>query len=114
MANEEKSNKLGIFQARVLKVVLNLGKDQAYGVPIHEAIEKATQQPHGIGAIYTTLGRLEDKGFVHSWTGSSTKERGGRAKRYYEVTGAGEQALEQMESINDNLRSLPRPEFGIV
>jgi len=43
--------------------------------------------------LYTTLDRLEEKGFVTSRMGDPTPQRGGRAKRFFEVTGAGIDAV---------------------
>lgn len=80
------------FDEIVLLAVLKLGKN-AYGVTIRHAVEDATQRATSIGAIYTTLERLEQKGFISSRQGESTPERGGRAKRYFNIEGAGIQAL---------------------
>lgn len=84
---------LGTFEEFVLMAVLGLGGKNAYGVKIRQVVEEATEKSVSIGALYTTLDRLEKKGYVNSWKGEATPERGGRAKRYFEVTGAGEQAL---------------------
>ena len=46
------------------------------------------------GALYVTLDRLEEKGYLKSWLAEATAERGGRAKRFYEVKPAGTKALE--------------------
>ena len=45
--------------------------------------------------MYTTLDRLEQKGYVRSWLSDPTRERGGRAKRYFEITGVGEKMLKK-------------------
>jgi DNA-binding PadR family transcriptional regulator len=45
------------------------------------------------GAVHVTLDRLMEKGFLTAKMGEPTPERGGRRKRYYEVTGKGEHAL---------------------
>ena len=79
---------LGGFELQVLLAVMRLG-DDAYGVPIADTIEAASGREINAGAIYITLDRLEEKGFVTSRLGESTPERGGRAKTYFKVTGQG-------------------------
>jgi DNA-binding PadR family transcriptional regulator len=87
---------LGEFEVLVLTGVLAAG-DNAYGMTIQEEVEGlvSAKRNVSIGAVYTTLGRLAEKGYVKSWTGGATAERGGRAKRFFKVTGAGERALRQ-------------------
>jgi DNA-binding PadR family transcriptional regulator len=79
---------LGPFQQHVLYVLLRLG-EKAYGMTIWRELQSRTGEAKSIGAVYSTLKRLERKGFVSSWVGDPTPERGGRAKRYYSITGAG-------------------------
>ena len=68
----------------------------AYGVTIHARVNELSQpKVVALGAIYVSLDRLEDKGFVSSWLTDPTPERGGRAKRCYRLEAAGEQALRE-------------------
>jgi len=84
----ENARLLGGFEYLLLLAVLRLG-ERAYGVTIrHELLERAATD-FAIGAIYTGLSRLERKGFVESWLGEPTAERGGRATRFYRVTASG-------------------------
>ena len=83
---------LGEFEELVLMAVLKLAQN-AYGIPIADAIEEATGKRVSTGALYVALGRLEEKGFLSSYLGEATAERGGRAKRYYRIENAGRQAL---------------------
>ncbi len=83
---------LGGFELQVLLAVMRLG-DDAYGVPIADAIEEASGREINPGSIYITLDRLEEKGLVTSRVGESTPERGGRAKTYFRVTGKGVRAV---------------------
>jgi PadR family transcriptional regulator, regulatory protein PadR len=86
---------LGQFEQLVLAAILSLRED-AYGVTIHEKVANLAQPKKiSLGAIYVTLDRLEDKGFVSSWLSDPTSERGGRAKRCYRVEAVGEQALQE-------------------
>jgi DNA-binding PadR family transcriptional regulator len=79
---------LGEFEYLLLTAAARLGKD-AYGVAIRKEIEVATKGRCSIGALYTTLDRLEAKGFVKTWMGDPTPQRGGRPKRMVCVTGKG-------------------------
>lgn len=83
---------LGEFEQLVLLAILRL-RDNAYGLRIRTEIKDRTNRTASLGAIYTTLERLEAKGFVSSWTGDPTPERGGRAKKFFKVEAPGEIAL---------------------
>ncbi len=86
---------IGQFEQLVLAAVLGL-RDDAYGITIHAKVaELAQPKKVSLGAIYVTLDRLEDKGFVSSWLSEPTSERGGRAKRCYRLEALGEQALQE-------------------
>jgi PadR family transcriptional regulator PadR len=79
---------LGGFELLVLLALIRLG-DDAYGVPISEAIEQSSGREVAIGSVYITLDRLADKGLVSSRLGEPTAQRGGRAKTYFRVTAQG-------------------------
>jgi PadR family transcriptional regulator PadR len=79
---------LGHFELLVLLAILRLG-DDAYGVPIAQAIEQSSGKRVILASVYNTLERLEEKGLIHSTIGQPTRERGGRAKRYFAITTAG-------------------------
>jgi PadR family transcriptional regulator PadR len=86
---------LGQFEQLLLTAILKLGND-AYGVSIHaKAAELAHPKEVSLGAIYVTLDRLEDKGLVSSRLSEPTAERGGRAKRCYQLEALGERALQE-------------------
>jgi len=85
---------LGEFEQIVLLAVLRLGEN-AYGVPVRQDIEKRTGRSLTVGALYRTLDRLEDKGYVASWFSDPVPERGGRSKRYFRVEPLGVRALHQ-------------------
>ena len=89
-----KAKNLGEFEIIVLAALIRLGAD-AYGVSIRQEIESRTGRSVSIGALYSTLSRLEDKGYVASRMGDATPERGGRAKRFYEIKAEGEAQLEK-------------------
>jgi PadR family transcriptional regulator PadR len=82
---------LGEFEYLLLTAATRLGAE-AYGAAIRHEIEDATGRPCSIGALYTTLDRLESKGFVKTQMGNATAQRGGRRKRMVRVTAKGAQA----------------------
>jgi len=85
---------LGEFEQSVLLAIAHLG-DGAYGVTIRQEIEKRTGRDIVIGALYTSLARLERKGYVRSTMSDPTPQRGGRSKRHFVVSAAGAAALRQ-------------------
>ena len=96
---------VGEFEELVLLAILSQG-DNAYGVPIRQALEEATGRSVAIGSLYTTLSRLEEKGLVQSRIGEATAERGGRAKRYYEVKASAKTTLRQVQAARERLKTL--------
>lgn len=82
---------LGEFEYLLITAAAGLG-DNAYGAAIREEIEATTRRKCSIGALYTTIDRLETKGLLKTWMGDATPQRGGRAKRMVRVTAAGVQA----------------------
>jgi DNA-binding PadR family transcriptional regulator len=84
--------RLGRFEEVVLLALGRL-RENAYGVSIRREIADRTGRDYSIGAVYTTLDRLVDKGYVSSRLGNPTPERGGRAKRYFQIEAPGTQAL---------------------
>jgi DNA-binding PadR family transcriptional regulator len=90
-----KVDSLGQFEQLVLTAILSLG-DNAYGVTIHKKVAELAQPKQvSLGAVYVTLDRLEDKGFISSWLSDPTPERGGRSKRHYQLQGLGERVLRE-------------------
>ena len=82
---------LGEFEYLLLTAAVRLGED-AYGAAIRQEIERATGRRCSIGALYTTLDRLETKALLKTWMGDATPQRGGRAKRMVRVTAKGTRA----------------------
>lgn len=89
-----KAKNLGEFEMLVLAALVRLGAD-AYGVAIRREIEARAGRSVAVGALYATLARLEEKGYVASRLGAATPERGGRAKRYYVIRAEGRKRLEK-------------------
>jgi len=97
---------LGELEQLVLLGVMRVG-DNAYGVPVHDEIQRRANRDLTLGTIYKTLTRLEEKGLVVSRVGAPTAERGGRRTRIYSVTPAGKRSLQA------SLRTLQRMSSGL-
>ena len=103
---------LGEFEELVLLTIAMLG-EEAYGVAIQKDIEERCDRTISIGALHSTITRLEEKGFLKSWVGGATKERGGRSKRYYEITQAGKKAVAEAKSLRDELWDLSKIKLAL-
>jgi DNA-binding PadR family transcriptional regulator len=95
-------NYLGEFEELVLLTIATLGED-AYGVSIQQDIEARCNRAVSMGSLHSTISRLEEKGLLKSWFGGATQERGGRSKRYYEITPTGKKAVTESKSLRDEL-----------
>ena len=89
---------LGSLELVILLAVARLG-DDAYGLAIREDVSDRTGHDYSVGAIYTTLDRLADKGLVSTRMSEPLPVRGGRARRHFKVTAAGQRALRQAERV---------------
>lgn len=85
---------LGEFEYLLITAASGLG-EHAYGAAIREQIASTTGQKCSIGALYTTIDRLETKGLLKTWMGEATPQRGGRAKRMVRVTSKGVHAARE-------------------
>ena len=85
---------LGNNETKILSALL-LG--EKYGLDIIETLQKETGKGISLGGLYTTMHRLEKKGFVKSRWGESTAERGGNRRKYYKLTGTGERVLREVK-----------------
>jgi DNA-binding PadR family transcriptional regulator len=95
---------LGEFEQLVMFAVLQQAPD-AYGMTVRSAIEERTGRVVSVGAVYTTLDRLERRGLVKSTWGEATAVRGGKRKRQFVLTAAGHEALARAW---DALRTMAR------
>jgi DNA-binding PadR family transcriptional regulator len=93
---------LGEFEQSVLLAIAHLG-DAAYGVSVRREIEERTRRSVAVGALYTALDRLEQKGYVTSTMSDPTPERGGRSRRYFRLRAAGAMALKQSRAMLDRM-----------
>ena len=95
-----------------LLAVCALG-DNAYGVSVHELIEREANRPMTLGAIHTTLYRLQDKGMLKSELGGATSARGGRRKRLFTATGSGLEAVRNARGVRERFWKLI-PSFDTI
>jgi PadR family transcriptional regulator, regulatory protein PadR len=89
---------LGALELTILLAVTRLG-DDAYGLAVRRDVSARTRRDYSVGAVYTTLERLESKGFVVSRKTEPVPTRGGRARRQFKVTGAGQRAIRNAERV---------------
>ncbi len=103
---------LGEFEELVLLTVGAL-YERAYGVAIMDEIKDKTGRSANISAVHTALNRLEEKGYVKSNMGGATNSRGGRRKRFFMLTAAGKQALDNAQEVRTQFYNrIPQVSFG--
>lgn len=100
-----KGSNLGEFQEIVMLSIMILD-DNAYGVSIQEDVSERTGRHVSRGALHTALTRLEEKGFINSGYGEPTAERGGRRKRYYQVSNKGRASLQEIKKLRQSMWQL--------
>jgi PadR family transcriptional regulator PadR len=93
----------GAFEQLVMLAVMQL-RENAYGMTVRRMIEERGGRKASLGAVYATLERLERKGYVRSRDAAAAPERGGRGRRFFEITGKGVKALRTGLDAADRLR----------
>lgn len=106
-----KGTNLGEFEELVLLTTASL-IDDAYSVAICDELERHTGRKIRLGVVHAVLNRLEEKGLLKSKLGEATNVRGGKRKRFYNVTNAGKAALVRAKELRDQLWSII-PEFAL-
>jgi len=97
-----KGSNLGEFEELVLLTIAAL-MNEAYSVAICDELSRHTDRSVKLGVVHAVLNRLEEKGLVKSQLGEATKTRGGKRKRFYELTMPGKTALIRAKSMRDQL-----------
>lgn len=87
---------IGELEEIVLLITVML-QEGAYGVAITQALDEQLNRKISVSAVHATLHRLAEKGFVDSFMGGATTERGGRRKRYFKITQAGSKVLRDIQ-----------------
>lgn len=99
---------LGTLELAALLAVVRLG-DGAYGLAVRRDLTERMARDYSVGAVYTTLERLEDKGLLTSYTTDPLPVRGGRSRRHFTITGAGARALRAAQRSAEAMWSGMRP-----
>ncbi|HAA10419.1 MAG TPA: PadR family transcriptional regulator [Cytophagales bacterium] len=89
---------LGEFEELVLLAVCIL-EGEAYGVSVKREIEQHTGRSILLGAVHTTLYRLQDKGLLKSEMGGNSGKRGDRRKRLFQPTDIGMKQLRASQEV---------------
>ena len=104
---------LGEFEEIVMLTIGVLG-EEAYGLAIKIEIEKRLNRSVSMGALHTGLYRLEEKGYLRSRLGKATSVRGGKPKRFFQVTAGGQKVLKTtMESRQRLWKDIPEGVFKL-
>ena len=103
-----KGDFLGEFEIYVLLAIDGLGSD-AYGITIRQRIEERTGREVAIGAVYATLGRLEDKELIRHERSEPEPVPGGRSRKHFHLTPAGARALAHSTAMLTRMMSGFRP-----
>jgi PadR family transcriptional regulator, regulatory protein PadR len=105
---------LGEFEELVLLTVA-AQHNEAYGVSIYEFLTAETKKKINVSAIHVALKRLEKKGFVDSRFGGITEERGGRRKKFYNVTALGKKVLDASHDLRTSIyQKIPQISFSSI
>ncbi len=99
-----KTNYLGEFEELVLLTVA-IVHDSAHGLTVKAEIEKQAGRNPLLSSVHKSLIRLEDKGYLKSYMGEATAERGGRQKRLYELTVDGKKVLNASRELRNSMWS---------
>jgi PadR family transcriptional regulator PadR len=105
---------IGEFE-EIVMLTIGILHEAAYGVAIKNEIESRLGRRVSMGALHTGLYRLEEKGLLSSYLGESTKKRGGKPKRFYQVTNLGQNELKAvMENRLSLWRNIPEGVFQVT
>jgi PadR family transcriptional regulator PadR len=103
---------LGDLEEIVLLAVARC-EPAAYGMRIRQEIEEQSGRSVAIGAVYASIERLEDKGYIRPAAAPAGPDRDARARRFFAITAAGTRAVEETAALRDRLwRGLRLPRQG--
>ena len=101
---------LGEFEHLVLLALVRLG-DGTYGVPIREEIVERAGRDVSFGAVYSTLRRLESKGWIETWMSDPTPVQGGRSRKRVRLTPVG---LDMVQRAQQRLSRMAEGLGGVL
>lgn len=87
-------------------LIIGALQEDAYSISIKKELKERTGRNPSIGALHSSLNRLTEKGFITSFEGGATKERGGRRKRFYQISAAGKKAVQEAYDLRTGLYKL--------
>ncbi len=109
-----KGTNIGEFEELILLTIAGLSS-KAYSVAIVDELDKLIRRKAKLGVVHAVLNRLEKKGFIASTLGESTSERGGKRKRFYQLTTSGKSALVTAKEQREKLWAvIPRVVFSEI
>jgi PadR family transcriptional regulator PadR len=92
------ANPIGVLEEQILVAVIRTGAD-AYGMEVRREIERVTGREMAIGAVYSTLDRLEAKGLLKS----ARVMVDDQSRRRFELTRIGAHALNETRAMRERL-----------
>ncbi|MEZ5041676.1 MAG: helix-turn-helix transcriptional regulator [Saprospiraceae bacterium] len=108
-----KGTHLGEFEELVLLTIAIL-QDEAYGLAIQKEMERQSGRSISIGAVHASCNRLEEKAFLDARYSEASQKRGGKRKKLYTVTYAGQRALTQVRDLRQSLwEQIPKTVFPV-
>lgn len=103
-------DKLSTRELKMMLALLRCGKD-AYAPKIGEKLAEYTGEKLSLGALHSTLDRLETRGLIESHMGAATPERGGRRKKIFRVKAEGnlavQHAMSELERMSEGIVGKP-------
>lgn len=108
-----KRAQLGEFE-EIVMLAVGILSEGAYGVSVKKEIEERLSRNVSVGALQSALKRLEEKGFLKSKEGESSKERAGRPKKFFTITAEGKKALELARNTRNSMwEAIPNVAFDL-
>jgi len=93
---------IGELEELLLLAIASLVPD-AYGFSIKSLISERAKRDINLSAVHAALYRLESKGLIKSAFGEASAKRGGKKKKYFELTAAGVAAIRESRAIRNDL-----------
>lgn len=93
---------LGDLQQLSMLAVARLGQE-AYGAAIQDELAEVAGRQVSVPTVYVTLIRLEEQGLVRSTEEPQPEGRGGRARRVFQLTASGWDALHEARKASDRM-----------
>ena len=107
-----KGTNLGELEELVMLSVGILYVD-AYGLAIQKEIKDRCRRSITISTVHSVTSRLEEKGYLSARYDGATPERGGRRKRLFRLTSAGQTAITRMRDMREDMwKAIPDMALG--